>query len=76
MSKSAPSSRHEERRLSSGAKSAYSIPEFCQAHSISRSLYYKLKKLGQAPRELEVLNRKLITEEAAARWRAEREVAA
>jgi hypothetical protein len=59
-----------EERGTSASKSAYSIAEFCRDHSISRSLYYKLKKLGLAPREIEVMNRKLITHEAAADWRA------
>ena len=52
---------------------ALSIPEFCEAHRISEAFYYKLKKLGKGPREMEVGVRKLITLESAAEWRRARE---
>jgi hypothetical protein len=58
-----------------GGRKAYSISEFCEIHGISRSFYYELRRRGLAPKEMEVLSRKLISEEAAAEWRAEREVA-
>jgi hypothetical protein len=54
-------------------RKAYSIDEFCKAHGLSRSTYYNLKKLGLGPREMSVLTRKLISDEAAAEWRRERE---
>jgi hypothetical protein len=57
-------------------KGAYSILEFCAAHSISESMFYKLKRVGQTPDEMVVGTRRLISVEAAARWRAEREAAA
>jgi predicted DNA-binding transcriptional regulator AlpA len=50
-----------------------SIPEFCVAHGISQAFYYKLKKQGEGPREMEVGVRKLITFESAAEWRRARE---
>jgi hypothetical protein len=53
----------------------YSLDEFCDAHRISRAMYYKLDKLGQAPSIIRVGNKVLITMESAARWRAEREMA-
>jgi hypothetical protein len=54
---------------------AMSIPQFCIAHNISEGLYYKLKKQKLNPREMKVGTRTLITFEAAADWRAEREAA-
>ena len=52
-----------------------SIPQFAEAHGISASMYFKLKKQGLTPREMKVGSRTLITFEAAAEWRAEREAA-
>jgi hypothetical protein len=52
---------------------AYSISEFCKSHRISESFYFKLKKQGRGPREMRVGDRVLISLEAAADWRRERE---
>jgi hypothetical protein len=57
------------------AKKAYSITEFCASNGIGRTTYYEIKKHGQGPREMIVGARKLISEEAAADWRRERETA-
>jgi predicted DNA-binding transcriptional regulator AlpA len=56
---------------------ALSIPEFCEAHGISEGMFYKMKKQNQGltPREMKIGTRTLITFEAAAKWRAEREAA-
>jgi hypothetical protein len=54
---------------------AMTIPQFCNAHNISEGFYYKLKKQKLNPREMKVGTRTLITFEAAADWRAEREAA-
>ena len=54
-------------------KLAYSIAEFCALHDISKAHYYKLKKKGLAPRAMDVAGRKIISREAAADWRRERE---
>ena len=54
---------------------AMSIPQFCTAHNISEGFYYKLKKQKLNSREMKVGTRTLITFEAAAKWRAEREAA-
>jgi hypothetical protein len=51
---------------------AYSIPEFCAAHRISESMYYKIRAAGQGPREARALSKVIITKEAAADWRRER----
>ena len=52
---------------------ALSIPEFCEAHGISETFYYKLKRQGKGPREMKVGARTLITFESAAEWRRARE---
>ena len=58
-------------------RAAYTISEFCDAHRISRAQYYNLRKLGQGPDEARAGDRiVLITNEAAARWRRQREKAA
>jgi predicted DNA-binding transcriptional regulator AlpA len=56
-------------------KDAMSLDEFCSRHGISRSSFYLLKKAGEAPRLMQVGNRVLISREAAADWRREREAA-
>jgi hypothetical protein len=54
---------------------ALSIPQFCEAHNISAGMFYKMKKKGLTPREMKCGTRTLITFEAAADWRREREAA-
>jgi hypothetical protein len=56
-------------------RAAYTIPEFCDAHRISRAHYYNLKRLGEGPDEARAGDRVFITMEAAARWRRQREKA-
>ena len=58
-----------------GEADAYSLSEFCQRHRISLQLFYKLVTQGQAPATFRVGTRVLVSREAAARWRAEREAA-
>ena len=53
----------------------FTIEEFCRAHRISRSLYFRMKWDGYGPREMKVGRRVLVSKEAAADWRREREVA-
>jgi hypothetical protein len=55
---------------------AYSIGEFCARHRISPQLFYKLKPQGLMPVTFNVGTRVLISREAAAAWRRERESAA
>jgi hypothetical protein len=77
--KSGPKSRSgklkAERRRQKIPPAAYSIPTFCVAHGISESFYYAFRKDGLGPTEMRVGDRILISAEAAARWRAEREAA-
>jgi hypothetical protein len=55
---------------------AFSIREFCAAHRISQSMYFKMRAMGLGPREMAVGSRRLISHEAAAEWRKAREAAA
>jgi hypothetical protein len=57
-------------------RAAYSIPEFCEAHRICEAFYYKLRAAGLGPREMRALRKVIISVEAAADWRRERETAA
>jgi hypothetical protein len=52
---------------------AYSIPKFCELHNICRATFYNLRKAGKGPRLMKVGTRTLISVEAAADWRRERE---
>jgi len=51
-------------------KQTYTIPEFCDAYSISRSKFYELLKAGFGPRIMKVGRRTLISVEAAEEWQA------
>ena len=50
---------------------AFTVNEFCARHRISVQLFYKNRK--QMPRTFKVGARVLISKEAAAAWRRERE---
>jgi hypothetical protein len=49
------------------------IPSFCESEAISQSTYFKLKRQGRGPREIELDGRIIISPQAKADWRAERE---
>jgi hypothetical protein len=53
-------------------RDAFSIPEFCARHGFSPPMFYKLRKQGLTPDEISG-SKVLISREAAARWRRERE---
>jgi hypothetical protein len=55
---------------------AYSIDNFCAGHDISRAALYNAWKAGVGPAFFRVGSKRLISQEAAARWRQEREAAA
>jgi hypothetical protein len=61
------------------AHAAYTVPEFCIAHRVGRSALYKLWQEGKGPRRFQIgqgrSSRVLISVEAAADWRREREAA-
>jgi hypothetical protein len=48
----------------------YSVREFCLAHRLSISMYFKLKAQGRGPREIAVGSRRYVTFDDAAAWRA------
>jgi excisionase family DNA binding protein len=52
---------------------AFTIAEFCEAHRISRSKLYQLFKNGTGPAVIRIGTKVLISREAAASWRRERE---
>jgi hypothetical protein len=52
---------------------AFRIAEFCEAHSISRSMLYKEWAAGRGPRFKEVGTIRLISAEAANEWRNQSE---
>jgi hypothetical protein len=55
---------------------AYSIPDFCRAHGgLSEAYFHNLVKEGLGPDLMKIGSRTLVSVEAAARWRAEREAA-
>jgi len=57
-------------------RAAFTITEFCEAHRISRSKLCQLWAAGTGPRVMKVGVKVLISIEAAAEWRREREQAA
>ena len=59
-----------------GPPLAMSIREFCALHGISDDMFYKMKRDGWGPATMKVGSRTLISVEAAAEWRREREEAA
>jgi len=48
---------------------AFTVPEFCEAHRISKALLYSLWNEGKGPKSLVLNARRLITHEAAEEWR-------
>jgi hypothetical protein len=54
---------------------AFTIPEFCEAHRISRTFFYELQRRGLGPDVAELLGKKIITHESAAKWRKARTAA-
>jgi hypothetical protein len=64
-----PGSRPTDPYSARGPPVAYTIPEFCAAHRISRAQYYVLRNKGLGPDETRLLGKVIITEESAARWR-------
>jgi len=67
-----PKGKHRRRPAGTNI-AAFSIQEFCEAHGISTRMYYVLRKRKEAPREMKIGRRILISQEAAASWRVERE---
>ena len=51
----------------------HSIESFCRSNGISVTTYFMLKRKGKGPREMKVGKRILISPQAEADWRRERE---
>jgi hypothetical protein len=51
----------------------HTIESFCLSNAISQSKYFALKREGRGPREIDLGDRIIITAEAEADWRKERE---
>jgi predicted DNA-binding transcriptional regulator AlpA len=54
---------------------AMSVTTFCKRHGISRAFFYYLQHRKEGPRTIALGSRTLITKEAAADWRRQREEA-
>jgi predicted DNA-binding transcriptional regulator AlpA len=66
-----------ELNIPAAAPAIFTVPEFCIAHRISRTALYKLWSEGNGPRRIQIgtgrSSKVLISAEAAADWRRERE---
>ena len=54
-------------------RDAYSVVEFCRRHGFSKGFLYAEWRAGRGPQFFWAGDRRLITPEAAAAWRMERE---
>ena len=54
---------------------ALTVPEFCEAHRISRALFYLMLRDGRGPRVMKCGKRTLVSSESAQAWRRQMEVA-
>jgi hypothetical protein len=59
-----------------GARYAFTIAEFCEAHRVSKSWLYLEWAAGRGPRVKQIGVKKIITVEDAAAWRRETDTAA
>jgi len=59
----------EHSSVRDGARCAFTVAEFCEAHRISRSWLYAEWKGGRGPKVKLIGSKKIITAEAAAAWR-------
>jgi hypothetical protein len=57
------------------APACYSVRDFCIAHCISEDMFFKMQRQGLTPKTMKVGARTLVSMEAAAGWRREREAA-
>lgn len=54
---------------------AFSVPEFCELHRLSRATFYNLQREGLGPRVMKCGRRTLIARESAEAWRRQMEAA-
>lgn len=55
-------------------QNAHSIKEFCKKFSISRSMFYKLKRNNKGPRLMKIGRRTLISSDAITEWQKTLEI--
>ena len=65
--------KREKVRAAQTTPQAFDVPQFCAAHSISRSLFYLMQRNGRGPRTFKAGRRTLVSREAAEEWRARME---
>jgi predicted DNA-binding transcriptional regulator AlpA len=65
----------KRKRMEDVPLQAMSVDQFCHAHGVNRDTFYSLLKKGEAPECMRLGRRRLVSFEAAARWRAQREAA-
>lgn len=53
-----------------------SVLQFCEAHAISRSMFFKLTKAGRGPRTTKIGRKTVVSIGAASEWRKKIEGAA
>lgn len=68
-----PKSKPSKPKLPVSKKMAFSIKEFARTHSISRTHLYTLFKVGMGPDLMRVGGRRLVSVEAAKKWRTRME---
>jgi predicted DNA-binding transcriptional regulator AlpA len=56
-----------------GARSSFTIEEFCRRNGISKSFFYKLRNMGKGPRLMDVGSHKRVSVEAEVDWKLARE---
>jgi predicted DNA-binding transcriptional regulator AlpA len=71
----AMSREHSPSRQGGPTPVAFTIAEFCETHRLSRSKLYQMWNAGTGPRKMQIGSKILISVEAAADWRREREAA-
>ena len=54
-------------------RGAFSVAEFCEAYGLSVPMFYKMRNRGEAPDQMKIGSRTLISVQAADRWRRARE---
>lgn len=62
-----------EEQTAPGSVGALSIAEFCRRYGVSRTHFYKCRRKGLTPDELEFGKRRLISFHAAEEWRMKME---
>jgi hypothetical protein len=65
--------RARQREDSLAQRRAMTVAEWCAARRLSKGMFYKLRRMGRAPRTYTVGTRRFISQEADAEWQAAQE---